>query len=128
MSNLKTIEQLVHDLSALTILDAAELVSALENKWGVSAAAPVAMAASAGAAPAANTEDEQTEFNVILLESGDKKIDVIKELRGITGLSLAEAKAMAETAGVAVKEALSKKDAEDVKKKLEAVGAKVKLV
>jgi len=127
MSNLKTIEQLVHDLSALTILDAAELVSALEEKWGVSAAAPAAVGVSA-AAPAANVEEEQTEFNVILLECGDKKIDVIKELRALTGLSLAEAKTMAETAGVAVKDGLSKKDAEDMKKRLEGVGAKVKLV
>jgi len=127
MSNVKTIEQLVHDLSALTILDAAELVSALEEKWGVSAAAPAAVGIAA-AAPAANVEEEQTEFNVILLESGASKIEVIKALRGLTGLSLAEAKTMSETAGVAVKEGLSKKDAEDMKKKLEDAGAKVKLV
>jgi len=126
MSNLKTIDQLVNDLSALTILDAAELVAALEEKWGVSAAAPAA-AAPAGAAPAVSAEDEPTEFNVILIESGDKKIEVIKELRTLTGLSLAEAKTMAETANITVKEGLPKKDADAMKAKLEAVGAKVKL-
>jgi len=128
MTNASKLEQLVSDLSALSILEAAELVEILEKTWGVSAAAPVAVAA-AGSAPAASAEEEQTEFNVILEDVGAKKIDVIKELRAITGLSLTEAKTMAETVGgIAVKEGLSKKDAEDVKKKLEAVGAKVKLV
>lgn len=128
MTNASKLEQLVSDLSALSILEASDLVEILEKTWGVSAAAPVAVAA-AGSAPAAAAEEEQTEFNVILEDAGAKKIDVIKELRAITGLSLTEAKTMAETVGgIAVKEGLSKKDAEDVKKKLEAVGAKVKLV
>ena len=120
-----TLENIVESLSSLTVLEAAELTKLLEEKWGVSAAAPMMMGpAGAGAAPAA---DEQSEFSVILIEAGDKKIDVIKELRVLTGLGLKEAKDMAEKADAMVKEGLSKKDAEDMKKKLEAVGAKVKL-
>jgi len=126
MSNAMTRDQLVEALSSLTVLEAAGLVEALESKWGVSAAAAVAVGV---AAPAAvNVEDEQTEFNVVLVKSGDKKIDVIKELRAVTGLSLAEAKALSEGSGVSVKEGLSKKDAEEMKKRLEGVGAEIKLV
>ena len=128
MSNVMTLENIVESLSNLTVLEAAELTKLLEEKWGVSAAAPMMMGpAGAGAAPAADAADEQSEFSVILIEAGDKKIDVIKELRVLTGLGLKEAKDMAEKADAMVKEGLSKKDAEDMKKKLEAVGAKVKL-
>ena len=121
-----TLENIVESLSSLTVLEAAELTKLLEEKWGVSAAAPMMMGPAA-AAPAADAADEQSEFSVILIESGEKKIDVIKELRVLTGLGLKEAKDMAEKADAMVKEGLSKKDAEDMKKKLEAVGAKVKL-
>jgi len=120
------IEKLVEDLSALTVLEAADLAKLLEDKWGVSAAAPVAAAAApaaAGGAPAA----EQTEFTVILTDAGDKKINVIKEVRAITGLGLKEAKDLVEGAPKTVKEGVAKADAEAMKKKLEAVGAKVEL-
>ena len=120
------IEKLVDDLSALTVLEAADLAKLLEEKWGVSAAAPVAVAAAApagGAAPAA----EKTEFTVVLADAGDKKINVIKEVRAITGLGLKEAKDLVEAAPKAVKEGLSKADAEAAKKKLEDAGAKVEL-
>jgi len=117
--------KIVEDLSALTVLEAAELSKLLEEKWGVSAAAPVAVAAAAGAAaPAA---EEKTEFNVVLAAAGDKKIEVIKEVRAITGLGLKEAKDLVESAPKPLKEGVNKKDAEDMKKKLEAVGAKVEL-
>ncbi len=128
MSKAMTLENIVESLSSLTVLEAAELTKLLEEKWGVSAAAPMMMGPAAGAAPAADVADEQTEFSVILIEAGEKKIDVIKELRVLTGLGLKEAKDMAEKADATVKDGLSKKDAEDMKKKLEAVGAKVKLV
>ena len=119
--------KLVDDLSALTVLEASELSKLLEEKWGVSAAAPVAVAAAAtGAAPAAAAE-EKTEFDVILASFGDNKINVIKEVRAITGLGLGEAKALVEGAPKAIKEAASKAEAEDIKKKLEAAGAKVDL-
>ena len=119
--------KLVDDLSALTVLEASELSKLLEEKWGVSAAAPVAVAAAApGAAPAAAAE-EKTEFDVILASFGDNKINVIKEVRAITGLGLGEAKALVEGAPKAIKEAASKAEAEDIKKKLEAAGAKVEL-
>ncbi len=119
--------KLVDDLSALTVLEASELSKLLEEKWGVSAAAPVAVAAAApGAAPAAAAE-EKTEFDVILTSFGDNKINVIKEVRAITGLGLGEAKALVEGAPKAVKEAAPKAEAEDIKKKLEAAGAKVDL-
>ncbi|RYE46821.1 MAG: 50S ribosomal protein L7/L12 [Hyphomicrobiales bacterium] len=119
--------KLVDDLSALTVLEASELSKLLEEKWGVSAAAPVAVAAAAtGAAPAAAAE-EKTEFDVILASFGENKINVIKEVRAITGLGLGEAKALVEGAPKAVKEAASKAEAEDIKKKLEAAGAKVEL-
>jgi large subunit ribosomal protein L7/L12 len=118
--------KLVDDLSALTVLEASELSKLLEEKWGVSAAAPVAVAAAGGAAPAAAAE-EKTEFDVILASFGDNKINVIKEVRAITGLGLGEAKALVEGAPKAVKEGASKAEAEDIKKKLEAAGAKVEL-
>jgi large subunit ribosomal protein L7/L12 len=118
--------KLVDDLSALTVLEASELSKMLEEKWGVSAAAPVAVAAAGGAAPAAAAE-EKTEFDVILAAFGDNKINVIKEVRGITGLGLGEAKALVEGAPKAVKEGVSKAEAEDIKKKLEDAGAKVEL-
>ena len=122
MSNLNKI---VEDLSKLTVVEAAELSKQLEEKWGVTAAAPVAAAAptSGGAAP----EEEKSEFSVFLTSAGDKKINVIKEVRAFTGLGLKEAKDLVEAAPKEVKTAVSKKDAEEVKKKLEAAGAKVEL-
>ena len=118
--------KIVEDLSSLTVLEAAELSKMLEEKWGVSAAAPVAVAAAAGGAAAAPAE-EKTEFTVVLAAAGDKKIEVIKEVRAITGLGLKEAKDLVEGAPKTVKEGVPKKDAEDMKKKLEAAGAKVEL-
>jgi large subunit ribosomal protein L7/L12 len=118
--------KIVTELSSLTVLEAAELSKLLEEKWGVSAAAPVAVAAAAGgAAPAA--VEEQTEFTVVLLAAGEKKIEAIKEVRAITGLGLKEAKDLVEGAPKTVKEGVAKADAEAMKKKLEAVGAKVEL-
>jgi large subunit ribosomal protein L7/L12 len=117
--------KIVDELSALTVLEAAELSKMLEEKWGVSAAAPVAAAAAAG--PAAAAAEEKTEFTVMLTAAGDKKIEVIKEVRAITGLGLKEAKDLVEGAPKAVKEGVNKKDADDMKKKLEAAGAKVEL-
>jgi large subunit ribosomal protein L7/L12 len=124
MSNI-TKDQVIEWLSAQTVLDLAGLVKELEGKWGVSAAAAVA-AAPAGAAVAVVAE-EKTEFNVVLLEAGANKIGVIKEVRAITGLGLKEAKDLVEGAPKVVKEAASKADSEDIKKKLEAAGAKVEL-
>ena len=118
--------KLVDDLSSLTVLEAAELSKMLEEKWGVSAAAAVAVAAAPGAAAAAPAE-EQTEFTVVLAAAGDKKIEVIKEVRGITGLGLKEAKDLVEGAPKPVKEGASKEDAEKIKATLEKVGAKVEL-
>ncbi|CAN7377122.1 50S ribosomal protein L7 [Devosia sp. Root413D1] len=118
--------KLVDDLSALTVLEASELSKLLEEKWGVSAAAPVAVAAGPAAAAAAPVE-EKTEFDVILASFGENKINVIKEVRAITGLGLGEAKALVEAAPKAVKEGANKAEAEDIKKKLEAAGAKVEL-
>jgi len=120
------IEQLVDDLSSLTVLEAADLAKLLEEKWGVSAAAPVAAAAApagAAAAPAA----EKTEFTVMLVEAGDKKINVIKEVRAITGLGLKEAKDLVEGAPKEVKADVSKDEAAKIKKQLEDAGAKVEL-
>jgi large subunit ribosomal protein L7/L12 len=117
--------KLVDDLSALTVLEASELSKMLEEKWGVSAAAPVAAAAAPAAAAAA--VEEKTEFDVILASFGENKINVIKEVRAITGLGLGEAKALVEAAPKAVKEGANKAEAEDIKKKLEAAGAKVEL-
>ncbi len=119
------LSKIVDDLSSLTVLEAAELSKMLEEKWGVSAAAPVAAAATAG--PAAAATEEKTEFTVMLTAAGDKKIEVIKEVRAITGLGLKEAKDLVEAAPKAVKEGLNKADAEAAKKKLEAAGAKVEL-
>ncbi|CAH0340425.1 MULTISPECIES: 50S ribosomal protein L7/L12 [unclassified Rhizobium] len=116
--------KIVDDLSALTVLEAAELSKLLEEKWGVSAAAPVAVAAAGGGA-AAVVEEEKTEFDVILTDAGANKINVIKEVRAITGLGLKEAKDLVEGAPKAVKEAVSKAEAADLKKKLEDAGAKV---
>ncbi|HEY5972592.1 MAG TPA: 50S ribosomal protein L7/L12 [Pseudoxanthomonas sp.] len=121
--------KIVDDLSKLTVLEAAELSKLLEEKWGVSAAAPVAVAAAgggAGAAAAAPVE-ETTEFDVVLTEAGAQKINVIKEVRAITGLGLKEAKDLVEAAPKPVKEAVSKADAEKFKAQLEAAGAKVEL-
>jgi large subunit ribosomal protein L7/L12 len=116
--------KIVDDLSALTVLEAAELSKMLEEKWGVSAAAPVAVAAAGGGAAAAVVEEEKTEFDVILTDVGANKINVIKEVRAITGLGLKEAKDLVEAAPKAVKEAVSKAEAADIKKKLEDAGAK----
>jgi len=120
------LSKLVDDLSALTVMEAAELSKMLEEKWGVSAAAPVAVAAAAGGA-AADAGEAQTEFDVILADFGEKKINVIKEVRGITGLGLKEAKELVEGAPKAVKEGVEKAEAEELKAKLEAVGAKVEI-
>lgn len=121
--------KIVDDLSNLTVLEAAELSKMLEEKWGVSAAAPVAVAAMAGGGAAAPAEaaEEKTEFDVILADAGDKKINVIKEVRAITGLGLKEAKDLVEAAPKPVKEGVSKDDAEKFKKQLEEAGAKVEL-
>ena len=119
------LSKIVDDLSSLTVLEAAELSKMLEEKWGVSAAAPAAAAAAAG--PAAAAAEEKTEFTVMLTAAGDKKIEVIKEVRAITGLGLKEAKDLVEAAPKAVKEGINKADAEAAKKKLEAAGAKVEL-
>jgi large subunit ribosomal protein L7/L12 len=118
--------KIVDELSALTVLEAADLAKLLEEKWGVSAAAAVAVAAGPAAGPAAAAE-EQTEFTVMLAAAGDKKIEVIKEVRAITGLGLKEAKDLVEAAPKPVKEGVSKDEAEKLKKQLEAAGAKVEL-
>ena len=118
--------KIVDDLSSLTVLEAAELSKLLEEKWGVSAAAPVAVAAVAGAGGGeAAAVEEKDEFDVVLAAIGDKKIEVIKEVRAITGLGLKEAKDLVESAPKAVKEGVSKGEAEEIQKKLEEAGAKV---
>ena len=120
--------KIVDDLSNLTVLEAAELSKMLEEKWGVSAAAPVAVAAVAGGAGgAAEAAEEKDEFDVVLAEAGAQKINVIKEVRGITGLGLKEAKDLVEGAPKTVKEGVAKAEAEELKKKLEEAGAKVEL-
>jgi len=124
------LEKLAEDLSGLTVMEAAELSKMLEEKWGVSAAAPVAVAAAApGAAGAAGGEaaEEKDEFDVVLAQVGDKKINVIKEVRAITGLGLKEAKDLVESAPKPVKEGAKKEEAEELKKKLEEAGATVEL-
>jgi len=121
------LQKLVDELSKLTVLEAAELSKKLEEAWGVSAAAPVAVAAAPAAGAAAAAAAEQTEFTVLLKEAGANKINVIKEVRAITGLGLKEAKDLVEAAPKAVKEGVSKADAEALKKKLEDAGAKVEL-
>lgn len=119
-----TNEQIAQELSNKTVLEIAELVKLLEEKWGVSAAAPVVMAGAAAAGPAA---EEKTAFDVILVDGGANKIGVIKEVRAITGLGLAEAKALVEAGNKPVKEGASKEDSEKIKKQLEAAGAKVQV-
>lgn len=122
------LDKLVEELSQLTVVEAAELSKKLEEHWGVSAAAPVAVAgAGAAAGGEAPAEEEKTEFDVILSSAGDKKINVIKEVRGITGLGLKEAKEMVEGAPKAIKEGASKDEADQIKKKLEEAGATVEL-
>ncbi len=119
---------LVEQLSGLTVLEIADLVKQLEEKWGVSAAAPVAVAAAGGGAAAAPAAEEQTSFDVILKEVGANKIGVIKEVRAsVSGLGLAEAKALVEGAPAKVKEGVTKEEAEEIKKKIEAAGAKVEI-
>ena len=121
------LNKLVDDLSALTVLEAAELSKLLEEKWGVSAAAAVAVAAPAGGGAGAPAAEEKTEFDVILTGDGGKKINVIKEVRAITGLGLGEAKALVEAAPKAVKEGITKAEAEEIKKKIEEAGGTVEL-
>jgi len=121
------LQRLVDDLSALTVIEAAELSKLLEEKWGVSAAAPVAVAAAGGAAAAGPAAEAQTEFTVILASAGDKKINVIKEIRTITGLGLKEAKDLVEGAPKTVKEGVNKDEADKIKKVLEEAGAKVEV-
>ncbi len=122
------IQKLAEDLSALTVLEAAELATLLEDKWGVSAAAaPVAVAAVAGGGDAGGAAEEKTEFDVILAAAGDKKINVIKEVRGVTGLGLKEAKDLVEAAPKPVKEGVSKEEADEIKGKLEEAGATVEV-
>ena len=121
------IEKIVDELSSLTVLEAAELAKMLEEKWGVSAAAAVAVAAPAGGGAAAAPVEEKTEFTVFLVAGGDKKINVIKEVRAITGLGLKEAKDLVEAGNKAVKEGVTKDEAAKLKKQLEDQGAKVEL-
>jgi len=121
------LQKLVDELSKLTVLEAAELSKKLEEAWGVSAAAPVAVAAAAGGAAAAAPAAEQDEFTVMLVDAGEKKINVIKEVRAITGLGLKEAKDLVEGAPKAVKEGVNKAEGAELKKKLEEAGAKVEL-
>ena len=120
------LNKIIDELSTLTVVEAAELSKQLEEKWGVTAAAPVAAAAAAGGA-AAPAGEEKTEFSIFLASAGDKKINVIKEVRAITGLGLKEAKDLVEGAPKEIKGGVPKKDAEEFKKKLEAAGAKVEL-
>jgi large subunit ribosomal protein L7/L12 len=126
--NMANLEKIVEDLSSLTVLEAAELAKMLEEKWGVSAAAAVAVAAGpAGGGAAAAPVEEQTEFTVVLAAIGDKKIEVIKEVRAVTGLGLKEAKDLVEAAPKPVKEGVTKEEAEKIKAALEKAGAKVEL-
>ena len=121
------LNKLMEELSELSVLEAADLVKMLEEKWGVSAAAPVAVAAGPVAAAAVEEEEEKTEFDVVIKEAGPKKIEVIKVVRQLTSLGLKEAKEMAETAGAKVMEGVGKEAANDAKEKLEAAGAVVEL-
>lgn len=121
------LDKLVEELSKLTVLEAAELSKKLEEEWGVSAAAPAAVAMVAGGDAGGAAAEEKTEFDVILAGAGDKKINVIKEVRGITGLGLKEAKELVEGAPKPVKEGVAKDEAEEIKKKLEAAGASVEI-
>ena len=121
------LNKLMDELSELSVLEAAELVKMLEEKWGVSAAAPVAVAAAAGPVAAAEEEEEKTEFDVVIKETGPKKIEVIKAIRQLTSLGLKEAKEMAESPGTKIMEGVGKEAASDAKSKLEAAGASVEL-
>ncbi len=121
------LDQIVEELSTLSVLEAADLVKKLEEKWGVSAAAPVAMAAAAGPAATAEPVEEKTEFDVVIKDAGAKKIDVIKVIRQLTSLGLGEAKTLAETAGGKVLTGVGKDAANDAKKKLEEAGASIVL-
>jgi large subunit ribosomal protein L7/L12 len=121
------LEAIAENLSSLTVMEAANLVQMLEEKWGVSAAAPVAVAAAGAAPSAAEAEEEQTEFEVILKEIGPKKINVIKAVREVTSLGLKEAKELVESAPKAIKEAITKEEADEVKKKFEEQGATVEI-
>ena len=121
------LDKIAEDLSALTVLEAAELSKMLEDKWGVSAAAPVAVAAAPGAADAGEAAEEQTEFDVILASFGEKKINVIKEVRQITGLGLKEAKDLVEGVPNPIKEGVAKEEADELKGKLEGAGATVEV-
>lgn len=122
------LDKLVEELSGMTVLEVADLVKALEEKWGVSAAAPVAVAAVGGGGGEAAPVEEKTEFDVVLTEAGSNKIAVIKEVRAaVSGLGLAEAKKMVESAPQTLREAVTKEEAEELKKKLEAAGAKVEI-
>jgi large subunit ribosomal protein L7/L12 len=121
------LQKIVDDLSSLTVLEAAELAKLLEEKWGVSAAAAVAVAAAPGAGGGAAAVEEKTEFTVVLAGAGDKKIEVIKEVRAITGLGLKEAKDLVEGAPKPIKDGVSKDEAEKIKAQLEKAGAKVEL-
>jgi len=122
------LNKLMDELSELSVIEAAELVKMLEEKWGVSAAAPVAVAAAGPVAVAAEPEEEKTEFDVVIKETGPKKIEVIKAIRQLTSLGLKEAKEMAETTGTKIMEGVGKEAANDAKSKLEAAGAVVELV
>ncbi len=121
------LDKLVEELSNLTVMEAAELSKKLEEHWGVSAAAPVAAAPAAGGGEAAEEAEEQTEFDVILHDAGEKKINVIKELRGATGLGLKEAKEMVEELPKTIKESAAKEEADDIKSKIEEAGGKVEI-
>lgn len=121
------LEKIIEELSSLSVLEAAELVKALEEKWGVSAAAPMAMAAAAGPAAAAEPVEEKTEFDVVIKDAGPKKIEVIKVIRQLTSLGLGEAKTMAETAGGKILTGVGKDAAADAKKRLEEAGAVIEL-
>ena len=122
------LDKLMESLSKLSVLEAAELVKMLEEKWGVSAAAPVAVAAAAGGAVEAEPTEEKTEFDIVLKDAGPKKIEVIKAIRQLTSLGLKDAKEMAETADVKIMEAVGKDVANDAKEKLEAAGAVIEVV
>ena len=121
------LEKIVEELSKLSVLEAAELSKLLEEKWGVTAAAAAPVAVAAAGGDAGGAAEEKTEFDIVLVEAGGQKIPVIKEVRAITGLGLKEAKDMVEAGGKTLKEAVKKEEAEEIKKKLEAVGAKVEL-
>ena len=121
------LEKIADELSSLTVLEAADLAKLLEEKWGVSAAAPVAVAAMPGAGGEAEAAEEQTEFDVVLASFGEKKINVIKEVRALTGLGLKEAKALVESAPEKIKEGVAKDEAEKLKAQLEKAGAKIEL-